>query len=117
MGQEGERRPEAVVRGLVGKAAEGGEKAADLPARIVEDAGRAPALRAAHDGIVTVSAPHPVKLVGDEIKRALPRHRHEGLASAAGAAAGTVREVTLPHHRLRNAARRMHRRRHRFEQG
>src|SRR5262249_2905347 len=85
-------------------------------ARVVEDAGRAPALRAAHDRSVTVLALDAGKLTGDEIERALPWDGHKAFPPAALAPSRPAREVALPHHRLRDPIRRGHRRRHRLEQ-
>src|SRR5262249_38121617 len=80
--QELERRPEAVVGVLIDKAAERSEEAARLRARLVEDAGRPPALRAAHDRTVAGLALDAPQLAGNEVERALPRHRHEALTPA-----------------------------------
>ena len=46
----------------------------------------------------------PRQLAGDEIERALPRHRHEFLAPAAGAAARPAVSQPCAHHRLRRCA-------------
>src|SRR5215472_14478026 len=108
MGQEGERRPEAVVGGLIDEAPEGGEEAPHLPARLMENAGRAPALGAAHDAIMAELAAHPLKLGGDQIERAVPGDRHEGFAPAALATAATAGVETFPHHRLSDAVRRVY---------
>ena len=74
-----------------------------LHPRLVEDAGRRPALRAAHDGLRAVLAAHPRDLARDQIERLVPRHRHERLAAAALAVAGAVLEPALAHHRLSDA--------------
>ena len=109
--QERQRRAEAVVHHLIDVAAGRREEAVQLRARLVEDAGRRPALRAAHDGGVAVLAAHALDLARDQVERLVPRHRHERLAAAARAVAGTVLEPALAHHRLRDARLRMHRRR------
>ena len=49
MGQDDERRAEAVVGGLIDEAAEAREEAVQLRPRMMENPGRGPALRAAHD--------------------------------------------------------------------
>src|SRR5262249_17250687 len=116
MRQELERSAEAVVRILVDEAAECRQEAPHLRARIVEHAGRAPALRAAHDRSVAVVALDARELAGDEIERALPRYRHEALAAAGVGAARPVLEIAFAHHRAGDAGRRIDRRRHRLDQ-
>ena len=59
-----------------------------LHPRLVEDAGRRPALRAAHDGLRPMLAPDAGDLAGDQIERLVPRHRNERLAAAALARPG-----------------------------
>src|SRR5262245_58363779 len=116
MGQELERRAEAVVGILVDEAAERREEAPCLRARIMEDASRAPARRAAHDRGVTVLALDARKLTGDEVERMLPGDRHEALAPSALAALRPTHQIAFAHHRACNASRRMHRLRDRFDQ-
>jgi hypothetical protein len=41
---------------------------------------------------VAVIAPDPIELTRDQIERALPTHRHEWLAAAAGAVSRSLRE-------------------------
>ena len=84
--QEHQRGAETVIRGLVDEAAEDGHEAAQLPARLVKNSRRAPALRAGHDRVVAVIALDAREFAGDEVERALPRHRHERFAAAALAA-------------------------------
>ena len=89
---------------------------AHCDARIVEDAGRSPALRAAHDRAVAVRVtPDAEKLGRDQIERALPRYRHEALAPAGFAAAWARSQASPP---APSAAQmriwRMHRRGHRL---
>src|SRR5262249_13731310 len=111
-----QRCAEAVVGVLVDEATEGCEEAPRLRARVMEDASRAPARRAAHDGGVPVFALDPRKLTGDEVKRTFPGDRHEALAPAAFAALGPARQITFADHRSCDARRRMHRLRDRLEQ-
>jgi hypothetical protein len=109
IGEEGQRRAEAVIARLVDKTAAGGEKAPQLAARLVKDAGRRPALRAAHDCRRPVFASHPRQLPGHEIERALPADCHKRLAPAADAAVGPVFEPPGAHQRGGDAGRRMDR--------
>src|SRR5271169_842333 len=102
MRQESERRSEAVIGGLIDESPEGREEAADLGTGVMKDAGRTPALRAAHDRVMTVIARCAIEFAGDEIERALPRYRHEALASAPFTAA--MIEPSFPHHRPRHPA-------------
>src|SRR5579863_576256 len=99
MGQEYQRGAETVVGDLVDIAAEYPHEAAQLPARLVENPRRTPALRAGHDGGVAVIALHARKFAGNEIEGALPRHRNKRLAAAPLAVSGTVFEPTLANHR------------------
>ena len=103
MRQELERRTETVVGILIDEAAERRQEAARLRACLVKDAGRAPAIRAAHDRGRAVLAPDTKELGRREIERALPRHRHEALAAAAGAAFRSARQIALAHHRAHDA--------------
>src|SRR5439155_23113680 len=116
MWQELERRAEAVVGVLVDEAAERSEEASRLRACVVEDAGRAPAVRAAHDRGMAMLLLDPCKLTGGEIERALPGDRHEALAPAAFAALRPARQIAFAHHRPGDAVWRMHGVRGRLEQ-
>jgi len=107
--QKGQRRAKAVIAGLVDKPARGGEKAPQLPARLVKMTGRRPALRSAHDRRGAMLAPDPGELAADEVERPLPGHRDKGLAAAATAAAGSIPEPAGAYHRPGDARRRMHR--------
>src|SRR5215831_21155488 len=109
MRQEFERRAEAIVGVLVDEAAERRQEAARLCARVVKDAGRAPAIGAAHDRGRAVFLLHTKKLGSSKIERALPRYRYEALAAAAGAALGPARQVAFAHHRAHDASLRIHR--------
>ena len=111
--QERKRGAEAVVGGLIDKTAGGTQKAMELAARGMENASRAPALRAAHDGSIAVLRLHPRNFRRDERERSIPRDRHEALAAAASAAAWTA--PTFAHHRCRDTHRRMHARRYRVD--
>ena len=77
MGQEHQSSAEAIVGNLVDVAAEYPHEAAQLPARLVENPGRTPALRASHDRGVAVVALHARKFAGNEIEGALQRHRNK----------------------------------------
>jgi hypothetical protein len=116
MRQEFERCAEAVVGVLVDEAAECREEAPRLRARVMEDAGRPPARRAAHDGGVPVLTLDAPKLTGDEIERTLPADWHETLAATAFARAPSAGEKALAHHRRGDAVRRMHSLRDRLDQ-
>jgi hypothetical protein len=72
MRQKLERRAEAVVGVLVDEAAERRQESARLHARFVKDAGRSPAVGAAHDRGCAVLTPDTEKLGRGEIERALP---------------------------------------------
>ena len=63
--QKRQRGAEAVIGSLVDEAAERRHEAAQLRTRLMENSGRAPALRARHDGIVTVIALDARKFAGD----------------------------------------------------
>src|SRR5829696_4905388 len=104
MRQECERGAEAVVRRLIDEAAESTEKAADLPAGLVENPRRAPALRAAHDRAVAVIASDSIKLTRNEVEHARPVDRHERFATAARAVSGPLREPTFADHGLSDAS-------------
>ena len=116
MRQEGQRRPEAVIHHLIDEAARGREKATDLPARIVEQPGRRPALRAAHDRRIAMIAADPLELARNQIERLVPRHRHERLAAASFAVAAAMFQPAFAHHRLRDPRFRMHRLRNGVDQ-
>src|ERR1051326_6565029 len=115
MRQKHQGGAETVIRSLIDEAAERGHEAAQLAARLMKDTGRAPALRAGHDGVVAEIAAHAAELAGNEIERLVPRHRHEALAAAADAIAGAALAPALAHHRLRHPQLGMHRRRHRLD--
>ncbi len=107
MRQERQCRAEAVVHRLVDIAAAGREKAMQLRPRLMENSGGRPALRAAHDRRIAMYTAHALDLASDQIERLVPRHRHERFAAAAGT--GAALQVALPHHRLCNPRRRIHR--------
>ena len=115
--QKRQRRAEAVIGSLVDEAAERCHEAAQLRTRLMENSGRAPALRAGHDGAVAVIALDARKLAGDQIQCTVPRHRDERLAAAALAVPAAVLEPAFARHRLRDASLRMHRRRYRLDHG
>src|SRR4029079_8982122 len=102
MRQERKRRAEAVVHHLINVAAGGREKAMQLRPRFMEQPGRRPALRAAHDRRVAVLAADTFDLARNEIERLVPRHRHEGLAAAAFTVTAAMFQPPLAHHWLRD---------------
>ena len=89
--QEGERGAEAVIAGLVDEAAGGGEEAAYLRRA---PRGRCPAEDQPCEPPMIAAGPCArctrVDLARDEVERALPRHRHERLAPAPGAASAAA---------------------------
>src|ERR1700734_2369204 len=115
--QEHQRGAETVVGNLIDKAAEDAQEAPQLPARLMENPRRAPALRAGHDRVMAVIALDAQKLASDQIERALPRHRHEPLAAAALALPGAGFKPTLAHKWLRDTGFRMHRGGNSLDQG
>src|SRR5205085_8865674 len=101
---------------LVHKSAERTQKTPRLRAGIVEEARRSPALRAAHDGVVAVFLFDARELAGHQIKRAIPRNRNEGLASALFIPAAPSSKPAFADHRLCDACRRIDRGRHGLDQ-
>jgi hypothetical protein len=112
------RRAPAVVADLVDAAAAREEEAADERARVVQPAGRGPAVRPAEDAPRAVLVPHARELVRDEAQRGIPTDLDERLPAAQRAvAAVAVAQPAGANRRARDAEVRMDHRRDRGQHG
>ena len=110
------RRAPAVVADLVDAPPAGVEEATDERARVMQPAGRGPAVRAAEDPARAVLLPHARELVRDQAQRGVPADFDERLAAAQRAvAAVAVAQPAGADRRARDAEIRMHHRRNRRE--
>src|SRR5580692_11580127 len=85
---------------------------------MMEAAGAGPSVGAGVDGVIAAIANDALEFVGDQIERAIPRHRDVSIRSATiASAAGALLEPSCAHCGLRDAAGMMQRVGNRVKQG
>ena len=95
----------AVGVARAGESADAAEEALELRARMMEAAGAGPSVGAGVDGVIAAIANDALEFVGDQIERAIPRHRDVSIRSATiASAAGALLEPSCAHCGLRDAA-------------
>ena len=83
VGRDDQRGAAAVIADGIGRPAVEVEQAADQGLRMVDLARARPSVAAGEDRLAAVRAPDAVELARDQLQRAIPRHRHEGLGAPA----------------------------------
>ena len=74
-----------------------------LSQRMMEPSGAGPTVRAAEDRTRSMRIAHARKFIGQQVERAVPRHRDERIAATPVVSARAVLQPTTPHHRTGDA--------------